>query len=54
MEVIWTSRTSDMGQTLKSVWAAGQLQTSSLFQQFGLQNGLFNSWVPDESYRPMS
>ena len=30
MEVIWTSRTPDMGQTLNSVRAAGQIQTSSL------------------------
>ena len=31
VEVIWTSRTQDMGWTLNSVWAAGQFQTSSLF-----------------------
>ena len=30
MEVIWTSRTPDMGQTLNSVRAAGQIQTSLL------------------------
>ena len=30
MEVIWTSRTPDMGQALNSVRAAGQIRTSPL------------------------
>ena len=30
MEVIWTSRTPYMGQTLNSVWAARQIRTSPL------------------------
>ena len=29
-EVIWTSRTQDMGWTLNSVWAAGQIRTPPL------------------------
>ena len=28
------------------VWAAGQIQTSSLLLQFGLENGLVKSWTP--------
>jgi len=43
IEVIWTSRTPDMGQTLNSIRAAGQIQTSLLLLQFGLENGLFKS-----------
>jgi hypothetical protein len=43
-----------MGKTLNSVWAAGQIQTSPLLLQFGLENGLFKSWTPHESFRPMS
>jgi hypothetical protein len=30
IEVIWTSRTRDMGWTLNSVWAVGQIQTFPL------------------------
>ena len=30
MEVFWTSRTPDMGQTLNSIRAAGHIQTSPL------------------------
>ena len=30
MEVIWTSKTPDMGQTLNSVRAVGQIRTSPL------------------------
>ena len=30
VEVIWTSRTLDMGQTLNNVRVAGQIQTSLL------------------------
>ena len=30
IQVIWTSRTPDMGQTLNSVWAVGQIRTSPL------------------------
>ena len=52
--IIWTSRTWDMGWTLNSVWAAGQIRTSLLLLQFGLENGLFKSWAPHESCRPMS
>jgi len=54
MEVIWTSRTWDMGWTLNSVWTAGQIQTSLLLLQFGLENGFFKSWTPHESFRSMS
>jgi len=54
VEIIWTSTTWDMGWTLNSVWAAGQIWTSSLFLHFGLENGLVKSWTPRESCRPMS
>ena len=43
MVVIWTSRTPDMGQTLNSVRAAGQLRTSPLLLYFGLANILLRS-----------
>jgi len=46
IEVIWTSRTRDMGWTLNNVWAVGQIRTSSLLLQFRLGNGLFKSWTP--------
>jgi hypothetical protein len=45
-QCIWTSRTRDMGWTLNSVWAAGQIQTSPLLLQFELENDLFESWTP--------
>ena len=43
-----------MGQTLNSIRAAGQIRTSLLLLQFGLENGLFKSWASHESCRPMS
>ena len=53
-EGIWTSKTPDMGQALNSVQAVGQIWTSLLLLQFGLENGLFKSLAPHESCRPMS
>jgi hypothetical protein len=44
-EVIWTSRTWDMGWTLNNVGVAGQIRTSLLLLQFGLGNGLFESCI---------
>jgi len=38
---LWTSRTRDMGKTLSSVWAAGQILTSLWLLQFELENGRF-------------
>jgi hypothetical protein len=52
-EVIWTSRTWDMGWILNSVWAAEQIRTSLLLQ-FGIKNGLLESCITHESFRPMS
>jgi len=46
IEVIWTSRTRDMGWTLNNVWAVRQIRTSSLLLQFRLENDLFKSWTP--------
>jgi len=43
-----------MGQTLNSVWAAGQIPTSLLLLQFELENTSFESWTLHESFRPMS
>ena len=54
MEVIWTSRTPDMGQTLNSVWAVGQIWTSPLLLSFGLENGLVRFLCSHKSCRPMS
>ena len=54
MEVIWTSRTPDMGQTLNIVWAVGQIQTSLLWLWFGLENSLVRFLYSHESCRPMS
>ena len=53
-EVIWTSRTRDMGWTLNSVEAAGQILTSLLLLQFELENSPFESWTLHKSFRPMS
>ena len=54
IEVIWTSRTRDMGWTLNSIRAAGQIQTSPLLLEFVLENDLFKSWTSYKSCRPMS
>ena len=54
MEVIWTSRTPDMGQTLNSIRAAGQIRTSLLSLWFGLENDLVRFLCSNESCRPMS
>ena len=54
MEVIWTSRTPDMGQTLNSVRAVGQIRTSPFLLWFGLENGLVRFLCSHESCRPMS
>ena len=54
VEVIWTSRTPDMGQTRNSVRAVGQIQTSSLLLWFGLENGLVRFLCSHESCRPIS
>jgi hypothetical protein len=53
-EIIWISRTRDMSWILNSLWATGQIRTSSLLLQFGLENDLVKSWAPHESCRPMS
>jgi hypothetical protein len=53
-ELIWTSRTQDMSWKLNSVWAAGQIPTSSLMLRFELENGRIESWTPHESFRSMS
>jgi hypothetical protein len=44
-ELIWTSRTGDMGWTLNNIWATGQIPTSLLLLQFELENGYFESWT---------
>ena len=54
VEVIWTSRTPDMGQTLNSVRAVGQIRTSPLLLLFGLENGLVRFLCSHESYRHVS
>ena len=54
MEVIWTSRTPDIGQTLNSVRAVGQIRTSPLLLWFGLENSLVRFLCSHESCRPMS
>ena len=54
MEVIWTSRTPDMGQKLNSVWVVGQIRTSPLLLWFGLENGLVRFLCSHESCRTMS
>jgi len=46
IEVIWTSRTRDMGLTLNNIWAGRQIQTSPFLLQFGLENDLFKYWTP--------
>jgi len=53
-EVIWTSRTRDMGKTLNNIWAAGQILTSLLLLQLELENSHFESWTLHESFRPIS
>ena len=42
MEVIWTSKTPDMGQTLNNVWAVGQIRTSPLLLSFGLKTAFLD------------
>ena len=42
---LWTSTTRDMGWTLSSVWAAGQIPTSLWLLQFELENDRFESWT---------
>ena len=54
IEVIWTSRTPDMGQTLNSVRVVEQIRTSLLLLWFGLENGLVRFLCSHESCRPMS
>jgi hypothetical protein len=44
-ELIWTSKTRDMGWILNSVWAARQIPTSLLLLQFELDNCHFESWT---------
>jgi hypothetical protein len=52
-ELIWTSRSRDIGLTLNSVWAGEQILTFLLLLQFELKNGCFESWTLHESFRPM-
>jgi len=54
IEVIWISRTRDMGWTLNSVWVAEHILTSPLFLRFGLPNSKIGSCTPHECFRPMS
>ena len=45
VEVIWTSRTPDMGQTLNSVRAVGQIQTSQFCYDLDLKTALLDFYV---------
>jgi hypothetical protein len=54
IEIIWTSRTRDMGWTQNIVWVAGQILTSLLLLRFGLPNSKIGSCAPRECFRSMS
>jgi hypothetical protein len=53
-ELIWTSKTRDIGWTPNSIWVAGQIQTSLLLLRFELDNGSFESWTLHACFRPIS
>ena len=44
-EVIWTSRTQDMGWTLNSIWVVGQFQLLYCCYNWNLKTVLFNLWL---------
>jgi hypothetical protein len=53
-ELIWISRTQDMGWTPNSVWATWQIQTSLLLLRFEVENDSFESWTLHEYFRSIS